>query len=75
MPVMQTRASHIIEQFGGVSALARALGHRWPTTVQGWKNRGIIPAHAQQDVLDAAERRNVPLSPADFFSPASGRVA
>jgi hypothetical protein len=65
---MTTKAAYIIELFGGVSALARALGHKWPTTVQGWKNRGIIPAHAQQDVLDAAKREGINLTPADFFA-------
>jgi argininosuccinate lyase len=78
-------AERIIERFGGISALARALGHRHPTTVQGWKQRGVIPARRQADVLAAAKAQNLSLSAEDFFAPraapsaadpaASGRLA
>jgi len=47
---MHNRAAQVIDRFGGVSALARALGHKWPTTVQGWKTRGVIPAGQQQKI-------------------------
>lgn len=33
----------VLKRFGGLTALARALGHRNPTTVQGWKETGAIP--------------------------------
>jgi argininosuccinate lyase len=62
-------AERIIERFGGISALARALGHRHPTTVQGWKQRGVIPARRQADVLAAAKAQNLTLSAEDFFAP------
>jgi hypothetical protein len=62
-----TAVERIIERFGGLSALARALGHRHPTTVQGWKQRGIIPARQQQQVLAAAQREGIALNPADLF--------
>jgi hypothetical protein len=67
---MQNRAAQIIDRFGGVSALARALGHKWPTTVQGWKTRGVIPAGQQQKILDAARKSGIGLVPADFFEAA-----
>lgn len=38
-----------------------------PSTVQGWKEVGLIPARHQQAVLDAAHAKGIPLSPADFF--------
>ena len=66
-------AERIIERFGGISALARALGHRHPTTVQGWKQRGVIPARRQADVLAAAKAQNLTLSAEDFFAP-RGRI-
>ena len=64
-----TQTERIISRFGGMTALARALGHRHPTTVQGWKVRGYVPAHRQQEVLDAAHRVGIPLGPSDFFEP------
>ncbi len=63
------QAERIIERFGSMMALSRALGHRHPTTVQGWKNRGIIPARRQAEVLAAARALKVALSPDDFFAP------
>ena len=61
------QAERIIERFGGLSALARALDHKHVTTVQGWKERGYVPARQQADVLKAAEREDIALTPADFF--------
>ena len=64
---MESPAARIIRLFGGISATQKALGHRWPSRVQGWKERGIIPAREQPKVLNAAHARNIPLTPADFF--------
>ena len=64
---MVNTAENIIDRFGGISALARALGHKHPTTVQGWKDRGVIPARQQAVVLKAAQREEVKLTYADFF--------
>ena len=47
--------------------MAAALGHRHPSTVQGWRDRGYIPANRQQEVLDRARELSIPLQPADFF--------
>lgn len=57
----------IIDRFGGIVPAAKALGHKYPTTVQGWYERGWIPARQQKRVLDAAEQIGVVLTPADFF--------
>jgi hypothetical protein len=35
----------IIAALGGLTKTADALGHRYPTKVQGWKERGRIPLH------------------------------
>jgi len=59
-------ASKIIETFGGTRAMASAIGLP-PSTVQSWKDSGVIPAKRQQDVLDKARELGKELSPADFF--------
>lgn len=61
-------ASLIIERFGGVSALAKLLNHKHPSTVSEWKRRGVIPARQQHLVLAAARSAGVALEPADFFA-------
>ena len=63
-----SQAEIIIERFGGITALARALGHEHPSTVQGWRDRGIIPARRQAELLGLAKTTGIDLSPNDFFS-------
>lgn len=63
----KTPSEKIIEKFGGISQLAKALGHEHPTTVQGWKARGRIPAKQQDVVLKLAREKGIDLDPADFF--------
>jgi hypothetical protein len=58
----------IIEKFGGINAMARILGHTNASTVQGWKERGYIPARQQDGVLAAAKENGISLIPDDFFS-------
>jgi hypothetical protein len=60
-------AERIIAKFGGLTALAKLLGHKFPTTVQYWKKAGFIPARQQQLVLKAARENDIELEPADFF--------
>ena len=69
------QAERIIERFGGLSALARTLGHKHATTVQGWKERGYVPARQQAEVLEAAKREGIDLDPADFFESSDGDPA
>lgn len=64
-----TYVDRIIAKFGGLSATSRALGHENPSTVQGWKERGVIPARQQSKVLEAARALEIAMSPADFFDP------
>ena len=60
-------ARRIITKFGGLTGLARALGHQHVTTVQGWWMRASIPARRQAEVMRAAKAAGVDLEPADFF--------
>lgn len=68
-----TQAERIIGLFGGVTALSRALHHKYPTTVQGWKERGFIPSPQHEAVLNAGRDNNIPVTPDHFFdSPPQG---
>lgn len=62
----KTQSEKIIEKFGGLTALAKALG-KPVTTVQGWKERGYIPSKHQETILAKARENKIRLSPADFF--------
>lgn len=72
---METPASRIIEKFGGISATARALGHKYPSRVQYWKEQGVIPAREQPKVLEVARDLGIELAPADFFPEARSKGA
>ncbi len=62
-------ATRIVERFGGTRALARAIG-KPPSTVQSWKDSGLIPAQHQAAVLAAAKKAALGLSTDDFFEAA-----
>ncbi len=66
MDVM-TQARSIIALFGGTRPMAATMGLP-PSTVQGWKRGGYIPAQRQEQVLAAARRLGLHLTPADFFA-------
>lgn len=63
--------ARIVEKFGTQGALAEAIGID-PSAISHWKRRGLIPAHRQRQILEAATRRGIPVSPADFFEPRDG---
>lgn len=54
-------AEKVITSFGGVSALAKALGHKNVTTVDGWKRSGRIPEWRRHEIIEAAKRDQVSL--------------
>jgi len=64
----------VISKLGGISATARGLGHRNVTTVQGWWDRELIPAHRQREVLDYAASIDVAVSPDEIIPPARRAV-
>ncbi|WP_139226849.1 carph-isopro domain-containing protein [Sphingomonas sp. OK281] len=49
----------IIARFGGIQPMAKKLGHRNHTTVQGWWERQTIPAHRFREVMAAARVNNL----------------
>lgn len=51
----------------GVAALAKELGHRFPSKVSNWKNSGRIPADEIPRVIEAARRLGKSYTPNDFF--------
>jgi hypothetical protein len=62
-------ASDIIRDFGGCSAVAKALGVG-PSTVHAWGQCNHIPAWRQEKLLSLALERGVALSATDFPSKA-----
>ncbi len=72
---MENVAARIIGLFGGQTALANALGMRHPSTVHGWKVRGVVPARRQADVLRAAREAGLPLTADDFIAASDGERA
>jgi len=63
---MMHEVRKIIRAFGGVTELARALGHKNSTTVHGWKLRSRIPEKHHQRVLKAARDRGLTLPQDDL---------
>lgn len=66
---MTTQAKRIIERFGGVSRLTKALGEGYyPTLISNWRRgKGFIPSEYHQAIYEAAKRDGVPLEPSDFL--------
>jgi len=58
---MQTPAERVIAKFGGIRPLADALGYT-PSTVQGWGERGVIPARQIPKVIAAGRSAGVPVT-------------
>ena len=63
----------LIENFGGLSAMARMLGHKNPTTVQGWKQKKRIPEWRMKEVLEVAQKNNIHI-PTEFQESGSVKV-
>lgn len=69
---MHQQAQKIVNKFGGVPRLAAAIGKN-RTTVNRWlypKDRGgtngLIPSQAWPEILAAAKREHIPLTPEDL---------
>lgn len=56
----------VIELFGGVRKLARAIG-RDPAAVSRWRRHGTIPTSAQLTVLGQAHNRGIELTAHDVI--------
>ena len=59
-------AQNIIQRFGGIRPLATALGHRNPTTVQGWKKRDFIPVEHWPSIIALAKHKSIAIDLADL---------
>ncbi|WP_353442279.1 carph-isopro domain-containing protein [Sphingomonas faeni] len=57
----------VISALGGITQVSRLLGHRHPSTVQGWWERNVIPARQQRAVLDLARQRGMVIEPIDLI--------
>ncbi|MFN7332891.1 MAG: carph-isopro domain-containing protein, partial [bacterium] len=60
-------AQTIVSRFGGQTALAEAL-HTKQSTVQYWSKTGRIPVKWHRLIVEAAVRRGLSISSADFNS-------
>lgn len=52
--------SALVQTFGGLTAMARALGHAHASTVQGWRQRGAIPRWRIYEIRHSAVARTNP---------------
>jgi hypothetical protein len=65
---VMTPAERVIDTFGGLTPLARALG--FPvSTVQGWKERGEIPQRHWLPIMNVAKEAGISLKLEDFLEP------
>lgn len=65
-------AEKIIAKFGGTRPMAELFDIP-PSTVQSWKDAGVIPAKRHQEILDRGRDLEDPITPNDFFDmPAPG---
>lgn len=55
-------AVRVIDKFGGLTAMSRALGHEHCTTVQGWRDSGRIPNWRWPEINEAAKREKIDLA-------------
>lgn len=49
-------AQLVIQTFGSLTETARALNHKYVSTVQGWRDKGRIPHWRRAEIFLAAER-------------------
>ena len=55
-------AQYVIMKFGGVRAMARAIG-RSPSAVCSWQKSGRIPSNLQAHIIDVANEHGIHLTP------------
>lgn len=60
-------ARRVIAKFGGQTALAAAI-ERPQTTIQYWARSGTIPTKWHAQIMEAAGRKSIFLSPSDFVT-------
>ena len=66
--ISRNPAREIAMKFGGATPLSIALGHAHASTVQSWIDKGWIPMHRQQSVIDAGIAEGIDIKPEEFVS-------
>lgn len=61
----------IVDRFGGVRPMARAIG-KPVSTVWSWQSRRSIPDQHKAEILGAANLQGLALGPEDFFPKEKG---
>ncbi len=61
-----TQIANVLSRFGSVREAAQKIG-RAPSVIQYWKAIDRVPANAQNAVLEAAQRHDVIIEPADLI--------
>ena len=64
-PDAEAPAVRVIGRFGGIRPMAQKLSVA-VSTVQGWRERGVIPKARHKDILAAAAANNIELSEAEL---------
>ena len=64
------QVDRILEAFGGRAKLSDLTGIS-QTTIKRWEASGFVSAKRQDDILLTAQRKGIPLRPADFFNSAA----
>jgi len=59
METLSNPVIDLIERFGGLSKFSSGLGHRHPTTVQGWRDSGHIPPWRLPEINALADSEGV----------------
>lgn len=49
----------IVEQFGGLSSMTKAMGYKYPSVIQGWIQRNSIPEWRVDAVLTKASELGI----------------
>lgn len=60
MPDRKKQVEELVRAFGGLTAMSRALGHRHPSTVQGWLTRGAVPYWRFNEIRNSKPYRRDP---------------
>jgi hypothetical protein len=66
-----TKTDRLINAFGGIRPFAAALGHRNASTVQGWREAGVIPPYRRFEVEAACKEHGVEFDAELFESEAA----
>lgn len=66
---MANRVAEIIKECG-LSRLAAKLGHRFPSKVQGWRDRSTVPPAEIPAFLDAVRSLGIKATADDVIGPA-----